>query len=127
MISVQNLETRPNGEKHYVVFNIERHGSRIYFGRVCDESSSYEMLTPLKARQIARALLLVASGNKSDLTAIGSAEARVYRFKTLMPGCSDWEAEKCLEYCMSIGLDGDDIDEMGDDEIEELIKEWRKQ
>lgn len=126
MISVQNLEVRPSGKKHYVVFNIERHKKRIYFGRVCDESSSYEMLTPLKARQIARALLAFSTGKKRDVNMIGSRDARVYRFKTFMPGCSYWEADKCLEYCMSIGLDGSDIDEMGDDEIEELIKDWRE-
>lgn len=126
MISVQNLETRPDGEKHYVVFNIERHGGRIYFGRVCDELSSYEMLTPLKARQIARALLAVSTGIKRDANAIGSREARLRRLKAFMPDCSAGEAAKCLDFVYSMGLDGCDLDDMGDDEIEEFIKDWRE-
>lgn len=126
MISVQNLETRPDGEKHYVVFNIERHGSRIYFERVCDESGSYEMLTPLKARQIARALLAVSTGIKRDANAIGSREARLHRLKALMPAYSAREAAKCLDFIYLMGLDGCDFDDMGDDEIEEFIKDWRE-
>ena len=67
MTDILNLEVRPDGSKHSVVFSVDREKNYVRFGRIGDDASSCDKLTELKARQIADNLLRVTGTFREEV------------------------------------------------------------
>nr|DAG77091.1 MAG TPA: hypothetical protein [Caudoviricetes sp.] len=67
MTDILNLEVRPDGSKHYVLFSVEREKNYVRFRRDGEDSISSDKLTEFKARQIADHLLRVTGTFMEDV------------------------------------------------------------
>ena len=86
MTDILNLEIRPDGSKHSVVFSVDREKNYVRFGRIGDDASSCDKLTELKARQIADNLLRVTGTFREEVASgkldVEALEWRVQADKT---------------------------------------------